>query len=71
MAVEVRPFTGDPRASAHDGDRIVGTAGIFSFELTVPGGVLPAAGVTFVGVHATRRRRTSTSHGAVSGRHRE
>ena len=31
--------------------------GIFSFELTIPGGVLPAAGVTIVGVHPTHRRR--------------
>ena len=34
-----------------------GTAGIFSFELTIPGGVLPAAGVTAVGVQPTHRRR--------------
>lgn len=47
----------DRAIAAYDGDRIVGTAGAFSFELTVPGGVLPAAGVTLVGVHATHRRR--------------
>jgi len=35
----------DRAIAAYDGDRIVGTAGAFSFELTVPGGVLPAAGV--------------------------
>jgi predicted acetyltransferase len=47
-----------PRAIvARDGDRIVGTAGILSFELTVPGGTLPAAGVTLVGVSPTHRRR--------------
>jgi predicted acetyltransferase len=38
-------------------DRIVGTAGVFSFELTVPGGQIPAAGVTMVGVLPTHRRR--------------
>ncbi|MEO8511454.1 MAG: GNAT family N-acetyltransferase [Chloroflexota bacterium] len=43
--------------AAYDGDRPVGAAGIFSFSLTVPGGELPAAGVTTVGVHPTHRRR--------------
>ena len=40
-----------------DGDRIVATAGIETRELTVPGGPVPAAGVTSVGVHADHRRR--------------
>jgi predicted acetyltransferase len=41
-----------------DGDVCVGTAGAFSFRLTVPGGAsVPAAGVTMVGVAATHRRR--------------
>lgn len=41
-----------------DGDEIVGTAGLFSFRLSVPGGaVVPAAGVTLVGVQPTHRRR--------------
>ncbi|MGC2999239.1 GNAT family N-acetyltransferase [Streptomyces sp. G35A] len=41
-----------------DGDACVGTAGAFSFRLTVPGGAsVPAAGVTMVGVAATHRRR--------------
>jgi predicted acetyltransferase len=35
----------------------VGTAGTFSYDFTVPGGILPAAGVTIVGVHPTHRRR--------------
>jgi predicted acetyltransferase len=44
--------------AAFDGDTIVGTAGAFTFELTVPGGALvPVAGVTVVGVHPTHRRR--------------
>ncbi|MDQ2688758.1 MAG: GNAT family N-acetyltransferase [Chloroflexota bacterium] len=50
-------FEANRAIAAYDGDRIVGTAGIFSFQLTVPGGVLPAAGVTIVGVHPTHRRR--------------
>ncbi|MER7971145.1 GNAT family N-acetyltransferase [Streptomyces sp. NPDC096080] len=41
-----------------DGDDCVGTAGAFSFRLTVPGGALvDTAGVTMVGVAATHRRR--------------
>ncbi|MBW3613111.1 MAG: GNAT family N-acetyltransferase [Chloroflexi bacterium] len=50
-------FEPDRAIGAYDGDRLVGTAGIFSFDLTIPGGVMPSAGVTLVGVHPTHRRR--------------
>ncbi|MDN3251456.1 GNAT family N-acetyltransferase [Streptomyces sp. MA25(2023)] len=41
-----------------EGDECVGTAGAFSFRMTVPGGAeVPVAGVTMVGVAATHRRR--------------
>ncbi|MFJ3226867.1 GNAT family N-acetyltransferase [Streptomyces sp. NPDC086783] len=41
-----------------DGDACVGTAGAFTFRLSVPGGsCVPAAGVTMVSVAATHRRR--------------
>ncbi|WP_371549179.1 GNAT family N-acetyltransferase [Streptomyces sp. NBC_00554] len=41
-----------------DGDQVVGTAGAFSFRVTVPGGAsVPAAGITMVSVAATHRRR--------------
>ncbi|MGV9255715.1 GNAT family N-acetyltransferase [Streptomyces sp. NPDC003697] len=41
-----------------DGDACVGTAGAFSFRITVPGGSpVAAAGITMVGVAATHRRR--------------
>ncbi|MFC8436237.1 GNAT family N-acetyltransferase [Streptomyces sp. NPDC057253] len=41
-----------------DDGRCVGTAGAFSFRLTVPGGAaVPTAGVTMVSVAATHRRR--------------
>ena len=43
--------------AAYDGSRVVATAGAFSFSVTVPGGELPMAGVTMVGVHPTHRRR--------------
>ena len=47
----------DRSTTAFDGEELVGTAGIFSFDMTVPGGSLPTAGVTWVGVRATHRRR--------------
>lgn len=41
-----------------EGGECVGTAGAFSFRVTVPGGAeVPAAGVTMVSVAATHRRR--------------
>ena len=40
-----------------DGKEIVGGAGAFTFDLSVPGGSLPCAGVTVVGVYPTHRRR--------------
>ncbi len=43
--------------AAFDGKEIVGGAGVFPFELTVPGGPVPCAGVTVVGVLPTHRRR--------------
>jgi predicted acetyltransferase len=43
--------------AAFDGGEIVGGAGAFPFELSVPGGSLPCAGVTAVGVTPTHRRR--------------
>lgn len=48
----------DRALAAYDGDRVVGTAGLFSLAVTVPGGAqLPMAGVTMVAVHPTHRRR--------------
>jgi predicted acetyltransferase len=44
--------------AAWDGGELVGTAGAFSFRMTVPGGsALPVAGVTMVSVQPTHRRR--------------
>ena len=40
-----------------DGDLIVGGAGAFPFEMTVPGGTVRCGGVTVVGVLPTHRRR--------------
>lgn len=47
----------DRTLAVFDGRQVVGTAGIFSYEMTVPGGSLPCGGVTRVGVAATHRRR--------------
>src|SRR5262245_12181098 len=43
-------------AASEDGT-VVGGAGAFPFQLTVPGGVVPTAGVTVVGTFPTHRRR--------------
>jgi predicted acetyltransferase len=47
----------DRTLAVFDGRQVVGTAGIFSYEMTVPGGSLPCGGVTRVGVAATHRRQ--------------
>jgi predicted acetyltransferase len=43
-------------AAFEDGE-VVGGAGVFTFDFSVPGGSLPCAGVTVVGVYPTHRRR--------------
>lgn len=43
--------------AARENGAIVGGAGAFDFELTVPGGMVRAAGVTVIGVLPTHRRR--------------
>jgi predicted acetyltransferase len=40
-----------------DGDRMVGTSGIFTMSLRVPGGELPTGGIAFVTVMPSHRRR--------------
>src|SRR3954468_5671872 len=60
------PFTDEPSPVAEldrslalwDGDRVVATAGIYTRQLTVPGGVaVPCAGVTWITVAPTHRRQ--------------
>jgi predicted acetyltransferase len=56
-------YVADRTFGAFDGERQVGTATSFPASLTVPGGaILPAAGVTYVGVRSDYRRR-----GALTG----
>jgi len=51
-------FEPERSLAAFDGDRMVTTAGALSFDLTLPGlTTVSAAGVTFVGVLPTYRRR--------------
>jgi len=52
---KILPF--DRMHAALDDGTIVGGAGAFPFQFSVPGGVLPCGGVTVVGVSATHRRR--------------
>jgi predicted acetyltransferase len=47
----------DRMHAAFDGGEIVGGAGAFTYDLSVPGGSVPCAGVTVVGVYPTHRRR--------------
>lgn len=50
-------FEPERSLAAVDGGDVVATAGIYTRDLTVPGGPRPAAGVTFVAVQPTHRRR--------------
>jgi predicted acetyltransferase len=43
--------------AAYDNGRPVGAAAAYPFEVTIPGGTIPAAGVTWVGVMPSHRRR--------------
>jgi predicted acetyltransferase len=52
-----RTLPHDRMHAAFEDGRIVGGAGVFPFELSVPGGSLPCAGVSAVGVQPTHRRR--------------
>jgi predicted acetyltransferase len=56
-AVEGSVFEPDRSIVAEDGDVVVGHAAAYTRDLTVPGGIVPAAHVTLVGVTPTHRRR--------------
>jgi predicted acetyltransferase len=47
----------DRTIAAFDGEQMVGSGSAYSFQLTVPGGAVPAAGVTMIAVLPTHRRR--------------
>lgn len=50
-------FETDRLLGAYEGDQMVGCAGTFTFEMTIPGGTLPTGGLTIVGVLPTHRRK--------------
>src|SRR5262245_39464642 len=54
---ERKIFEFDRSLAAFDGDAIVGTTAAYSYQLTVPGGVVGAGGVTLVSVLPSHRRR--------------
>jgi len=43
--------------AGYEDDHMIATGSAFSFEMTVPGSTVPAAGVTMIGVLPTHRRR--------------
>jgi predicted acetyltransferase len=55
LSKEITEF--DRTLAFFDGTNMVATAGIFSYDMTVPGGALPCGGVTRVSVLSTYRRR--------------
>ena len=58
VATTIRPWDLDRSVAAFDRGQIVGTAASYPFELTLPGlTTVPTAGVTWVGVLPTWRRR--------------
>ncbi|HEX2153232.1 MAG TPA: GNAT family N-acetyltransferase [Acidimicrobiia bacterium] len=50
-------FEWDRARAAYDGERIVGTIGSFSLDMTVPGGTMACGGTTVVSVLPTHRRK--------------
>ena len=50
-------MTPERTLAGFDGATVTAAAGIYTFDMTVPGGPIPVAGVTWVGVLPTHRRR--------------
>lgn len=57
LEAERSVFELDRSLATFDGDEMVGCLGTYSFDMSVPGGSLPVAGTTWVGVSPTHRRR--------------
>ena len=55
--VERMVFEPERAVGAFEGDRLVGTSATATFEVTVPGALVPVAGLTTVSVIPTHRRR--------------
>ncbi len=54
---EIRSMKLERTVGAFDDGRAVGFGASYEFELSIPGGTLPTAGVTWIGVVPTHRRR--------------
>jgi predicted acetyltransferase len=57
LELDLMVFEAERSLAAFDGDQPVGTAVAYSFGMTVPGGAVDAAGVSFVAVLPSHRRR--------------
>lgn len=57
IEAELQELDGGRGVGVFDGDELAGVGTVNSFELTVPGGVLPMLGVLLIGVKSTYRRR--------------
>jgi predicted acetyltransferase len=69
MQHDLPVFEFDRSLAALDGAEIVGTSGVLSLHMTVPGGAAPVAGVTAIATAPTHRRRgilTSLMHGQLA-----
>ena len=55
--LQKRELPTDRVFGAYDGGTAVGLAASIAFEMTIPGGVAPCAGITYVGVLPSHRRR--------------
>lgn len=53
----LRQFEAERSLAAFDGDSPAGIAGIYSLQMCIPGAIVPTAGVTWVAVLPTYRRR--------------
>ncbi|HEY4975780.1 MAG TPA: GNAT family N-acetyltransferase [Gaiellaceae bacterium] len=52
-----RVLPADHINAAFDGEEVVGSASSYPFQMTIPGGPVPTAGITLVGVSPTHRRQ--------------
>lgn len=57
LRLDLVTLEADRSLAAFDGDRIVGTAAAYTFQMAVPGGMAAVAGVSWVSVLPSHRRR--------------
>jgi predicted acetyltransferase len=64
---ELGAVTPERSVAAYENGRPIGFSAAYEFELTIPGGSLPTAGVTWVGVIPTHRRRGALTKMTLRG----